>query len=604
MSDLSNRLRWCRQARWLPIPLQILVALMPCAIGAQEPASIGPTERARIDSVFVDEDKPKVPGCALGVFIDDRVAYARGYGLADLERNVPITTASAFDIGSTSKQFTAATIALLVQDGKLSFGDDVRKYIPELPIYGAPITIDNLMHHTSGLRDYVGLVVLAGHSLEEATTDSQALALVVHQRHLNFPTGSRYEYSNTGYFLLSVIVQRVTGKPLADVERERIFEPLGMMETRVRNHFAMLIPNRALGYGPNGHGGFQNSMSNWEQTGDGAVQLSVDNALAWDKNFYHPHVGGQQMVDALQRRGTLLNGDTLTYARGLEVDHYRGLRRVQHGGDWIGYHAAFNRFPDQHTSIVILCNSDGIEPTTLADRVTNVVLAAKLGPPAAEVSAQASASGQATPATPPSLSPFVGSYFIASTNDVVRIADSANTLVLKAFGQTLPLTASGPSTFVASAFPVSTSFATDAAAPAPSLQLRIGSQVDERGVRFAPASPGADQLQAYVGRYYSPELDVTWPLVIKKGRLVLESPRSSLVDITGPLEPAMRDAFTAGSGFLRFTRDAEGHVTGFGLSASRMRDIRFDRQHAVATAGESAIAPIRATSPRDRSTTP
>ena len=265
MSDLSNRLRWCRQARWLPIPLQILVALMPCAIGAQEPASIGPTERARIDSVFVDEDKPKVPGCALGVFIDDRVAYARGYGLADLERNVPITTASAFDIGSTLKQFTAATIALLVQDGKLSFGDDVRKYIPELPIYGAPITIDNLMHHTSGLRDYVGLVVLAGHSLEEATTDSQALALVVHQRHSNFPTGSRYEYSNTGYFLLSVIVQRVTGKPLADVERERIFEPLGMMETRVRNHFAMLIPNRALGYGPDGHGGFQNSMSNWSR---------------------------------------------------------------------------------------------------------------------------------------------------------------------------------------------------------------------------------------------------------------------------------------------------------------------------------------------------
>ena len=597
MFDLSNRLRRCRETRWLPVPLQILVALTPCAVAAQESTPIGPTERARIDSVFTAEDKPNVPGCALGVFIDDRVAYARGYGLADLERHVPITSASAFDIGSTSKQFTAATIALLVQDGKLSFSDDVRKYIPELPVYGAPITIDNLMHHTSGLRDYVGLVVLAGHSLEEATTDSQALALVVHQHQLNFPTGSRYEYSNTGYFLLSVIVQRVTGKPLADVERERIFGPLGMMETRVRNHFAMLIPNRALGYGPDGHDGFQNSMSNWEQTGDGAVQLSVDDALAWDQNFYHPRVGGQQMVDALQTRGMLLNGDTLTYARGLEVDHYRGLHRVQHGGDWIGYHAAFNRFPDQHTSIVILCNSDGIDPTTLADRVTDVVLAGKLGPPVADSSTLTSTSGHPAAAAPPSLSRFVGSYFIASTNEVVRIADSTNTLILKAFGQALPLTASGPSTFVASAFPVSTSFVTDSTASAPWLRLRVGSEVDERGVRFTPALPSADQLQAYVGRYYSPELDVTWPVAIKKGRLVLESPRSSLVDITGPLDPAMRDAFTAGSGFLRFTRDGEGHVTGFGLSASRMRDIRFDRQRTVARAGDAGVAPTRATSP-------
>ncbi len=263
----------------------------------------------------------------------------------------------------------------------------------------------------------------------------------------------------------------------------------------------MLIPNRAMGYGPDGHGGFQNSMSNWEQTGDGAVQISVDDALAWDETFYHPRVGGQQMLEALQTRGTLLNGDTLTYARGLEVDHYRGLHRVQHGGDWIGYHAAFNRFPDQHTSIVIFCNSDGIEPTTLADRVTDIVLAEKLGPVTAEATRHAPSTTRPTAGTAPSsLGPFVGSYFIASTNDVVRIADSANTLVLKAFGQAVPLTASGPSTFSATAIPVSTSFATDNTALAPSLRLRIGSQVDEQGVRFTPASPGTDQLRAYVGR--------------------------------------------------------------------------------------------------------
>ena len=335
-------------------------------------------DRARIDAVFADQNKPHVPGCALGVMRNGALAYGRGYGWADLERNVPITTASLFDIGSTSKQFAAASIALLVAEHKLSYSDDVRKYIPELPDYsagGAPITIDNLMRHTSGLRDYTGLLVLAGHTLEEATTDSQALARIVRQRHLNFPTGSKFEYSNTGYFLLSVIVQRVTGKPLADFARERIFLPLGMTHTRYRNHAAMLIPNRALGYAPDDSGGFRNSMSNWEQTGDGAVQLSIDDALKWDENYYHPRVGGAQMVREMQTRGTLANGDSITYARGLFIGHYRGLRRMEHGGDWVGYHAAYSRFPDQHTSVMILCNSDGISPSELADKVSDIVLA-------------------------------------------------------------------------------------------------------------------------------------------------------------------------------------------------------------------------------------
>ncbi len=165
--------------------------------GAPKPA-LEPAQRRAIDAIFQPYDKPGVPGCALGVFRDGRIAYGRGYGWADLERRVPITTATLFDIGSTSKQFAAASIALLAEEHKLSFDDEVRKYIPELPDYGAPLTIDNLMRHTSGLRDYAGLLALAGHSLEEVTTDSQALDLIVHQRHLNFPSGTRFSYSNTG----------------------------------------------------------------------------------------------------------------------------------------------------------------------------------------------------------------------------------------------------------------------------------------------------------------------------------------------------------------------------------------------------------------------
>jgi CubicO group peptidase (beta-lactamase class C family) len=511
---------------------------------------------------------------------DGRLAYARGYGLADLERGVLNTPTTLFDIGSTSKQFAAASIALLVADGKLSFTDDIRKYIPEMPDFGAPITINNLMRHTSGLRDYVGLLALAGHSLEEVTTDSQALALVVHQRKLNFPTGSKYEYSNTGYFLLSVIIKRVTGKSLADFARERIFLPLGMTHTMYRNRFAMLIPNRALGYAPDDSGGFRNSMSNWEETGDGAVQLSIEDALKWDENFYHPRVGGEALVRALQERGTLNNGDSITYARGLFIDSYRGLRRVDHGGDWIGYHAAFNRFPDQHTSIVVFCNSDGIDPPNLADKVADIVLAnaftegkkARRASPAAP-SGTPSAAVQSLPH-----GQLVGSYYIAKTDAVAQVVDEKGALVLKYAGRDLPLMATGPSTFAVRGFPATVEFLVNGdQSPAHALRFRIASDEPDEAVRFTPVAPTTRELRAYVGEYRSPELAVTWRISLDQGKLVFENTKTSLLDLSGPFQPAMRDMFNVGGAVVHFTRDASSHITGFGLSASRMRDIRFDR---------------------------
>jgi len=570
----------------LPRAIRALVAalLLPAAtLAAQSTApralqSIRGPARARIDAVFKAYDRPHVPGCALGVFRDGTLAYGRGYGWADLERNVPITTTSLFDIGSTSKQFAAASIALLVAEHKLAYSDDIRKYIPEMPDYGAPITIDNLMHHTSGLRDYTGLLILAGHTLEEATTDSQALASIVRQQHLNFPTGSKYEYSNTGYFLLSIIVGRVTGRPLAEFARTRIFIPLGMTSTRYRNHAAMLIPNRALGYAPDDSGGFRNSMSNWEQTGDGAVQLSIRDALEWDENFYHPRVGGPAMVRELQTRGTLANGDSIDYARGLEIDHYRGLRRVQHGGDWIGYHAAYSRFPDQHTSVMILCNSDGISPTELADQVSDVVLA-KSFPRKAMASAQRHDSASSAPASSSlSASRLVGSYYASGTDEVVRIATKGDSLTLGLVGRSFPLKPTGPATYAATSLPVTLEFIAEGDAPARAVRVRVGSELRDEAVRFQPATPSAEQLRGLTGSYYSPELDATWPVTLEDGRLVLNKGAPEIVDISGTLEPAMTDTFTAGSGLVHFTRDASGRATGFSVSASRMRGIRFERR--------------------------
>src|SRR5467141_4034592 len=334
-----------------------------------------------VDEIFVDLTKAGSPGCALGVYRDGKMIYSKGYGLANLEENVPITPQSVFDIGSTSKQFTAASILLLEKQGKLSISDDVRKYVPELPDYGQKITILHLLNHTSGLRDYLSLMELAGINTDSVTTDVDALALITRQKALNFAPGSDWLYSTTGFFLLSVIVQRVSGKTLREFAGENIFAPLEMTHTQYRDNHAALIANRALAYGERGNkDGYTLDVSYFEQTGDGAVHTSVEDLLKWDENFYSPRVGGKEFLGEIQERGKLNNGKVLDYAKGLRLQDYRGLQTVSHGGAWGGYRAELLRFPEQHFSVACLCNVGDAGPTRRAQQVADIYLGSLMKP--------------------------------------------------------------------------------------------------------------------------------------------------------------------------------------------------------------------------------
>src|SRR5712671_1379101 len=336
---------------------------------------------AAVDEVFGDLAKAGSPGCALGVYRDGKIIYAKGYGLANLEENVPITPQSVFDIGSTSKQFTSASILLLEKQGKLSVNDDVRKYLPELPDYGQRITILQLLNHTSGLRDYLSLMELAGINTDSVTTDVDALALITRQKALNFAPGSDFLYSNTGFFLLSVIVQRISGKTLREFAGENIFAPLEMTHTQYRDNHAALIANRALAYEERENkDGYTLDVSYFEQTGDGAVHTSVEDLLKWDENFYSPRVGGKEFLGEIQERGKLNNGKVLDYAKGLRLQDYRGLQTVSHGGAWGGYRAELLRFPEQHFSIACLCNVGNANPTKRAHEVADVYLGSLMQP--------------------------------------------------------------------------------------------------------------------------------------------------------------------------------------------------------------------------------
>ena len=344
-------------------------------------AANDPLEAKQVDAIFADLTKPGSPGCALAVARDGKTAYAKGYGLANIEENVPIMPQTVFDIGSTSKQFTAASILLLEEQGKLSVNDDVRKYIPELPDYGKKITILHLLNHTSGLRDYLTLFELAGVNIDNVTTDDDALNLIIRQKALNFDPGSEWLYSNTGFFLLSIIVKRAGGKSLREFAAENIFSPLQMSATTYRDDHTQLVPNRALAYDPKEKGGgFTLDVSYFEQTGDGAVHTSVADLLKWDENFYTAQIGGKDFLAELQQPGKLNNGKDLNYAKGLTVDLYRGLRTVRHGGSWGGYRAELLRFPDQHFSVVCLCNLGTARPSRRANQVAEVFLSSKMAP--------------------------------------------------------------------------------------------------------------------------------------------------------------------------------------------------------------------------------
>ncbi len=343
-------------------------------------------KQAGVDEVFEDLTKAGSPGCALGVYREGKIIYSKGYGLANVEQNVPITPRSVFDIGSTSKQFSAASILLLEKQGKLSINDDIRKYIPELPDYGQRITILHLLNHTSGLRDYLTLMALAGVNFDSVTTDEDALQAIVRQKALNFAPGSDWLYSNTGFFLLAVIVKRASGKTLREFSAENIFAPLEMTHTQYRDDHTSLIENRAIAYEPKEKGGgYALNVSYFEQTGDGAVHTSVEDLLKWDENFYSGQIGGKDFLAELQEQGKLNSGKVLDYAKGLRIADYRGLRTVSHGGSWGGYRAELLRFPEQHFSAACLCNLGTANPSGRAHQVADVFLGSLMKPKAEKV---------------------------------------------------------------------------------------------------------------------------------------------------------------------------------------------------------------------------
>src|SRR5262249_25139983 len=321
------------------LAIAVMLAFGPAALSQVGAASAFDKTAARVDALFAQWNKPDSPGCALAVIKEGRIIYERGYGMANLEYDTPITPSSVFYAGSVSKQFAAMSIALLARQGKLRLDDNIHKYLPELPDYNPPITIRHPIHHTSGLRDGLELIGLAGRRTDDPYDLDDILELTKRQEELNFTPGERHLYSNTGYWMLALIVRRASGQTLAQYAQENIFKPLGMSHSRFNDDHTSILRNRAVGYAPQKEGGFRLDIVSNDLVGAGGLWTTVEDLSLWDQNFYSATVGGPEVIRELLTPGVLNNGEQLDYAFGLVVGHYKGLRIVDHGGALAGSRA-------------------------------------------------------------------------------------------------------------------------------------------------------------------------------------------------------------------------------------------------------------------------
>jgi CubicO group peptidase (beta-lactamase class C family) len=537
-------------------PFVLAVAALPAR--SQQPS--GDSVRIAINRAFATWTTTEGPGCAVGASRNGIRIFENGYGMANLEHGIPITPASIFHVASVSKQFTAAAIMLLARDGKLSLDDDVRKHVPEVPAHPQTITIRHLLQHTSGLRDQWDLLIMSrGRFEEDRVTEDDVLEIVGRQKALNFEPGAEYLYSNTGYTLAGTIVRRVSGKSLREFADERLFRPLGMTETHFHDDYTMIVKNRAAGYARQGNG-WRVSLPNYDTYGATSLFTTVGDLLKWAANFDRPVVGDEAMLRAMQTSGLLANGDTTGYGLGLGIGSHRGTPVISHGGADAGYRTFLGRFPEHGFAIAVLCNASTANPSALAHQVADVVLRDRLS-----WSEPAMTPPVAMPAE--TLAPYAGVYAHPVTGQPLFVTLRRDTLVLgRVNGPGLvPLAEARFRAPGAVELRFTGNGLIQSFHASPSRQPVTYRR--ERAVRPTPA-----ELAAYAGTYYSEELGATYVVTATDSTLSLRTRMGEAVTV----RPAYLNVFD-GRYLLRFTRDRNGRVTGFGASTGRVRNVRFER---------------------------
>jgi CubicO group peptidase (beta-lactamase class C family) len=522
----------------------------------------------KVDALFARWDKNNSPGLALTIVKDGKVVHQRGYGMSNLELGRSITASTVFLIASLSKQFTIFCILLLMQGGHLSLDDEIHKHVREVPGFGKKITLRHLVHHTSGLREYLPLATYAGWRSGDIITERDVLHLVSKQKELNFEPGSQFMYCNTGYELLGIVVERVSGQSLRDFAQERLFEPLGMRHTQFRDDYRMLVDNCAAPYSPKRGGGFEYGLVHHGLAGCSNVNATIEDLVLWDRNFYDAKVGGKKLIDEMHRTCTLSTGQPIDYAGGLRISKHRGLKTVEHSGAHGGFRSVLLRFPNEKFSVILLANSSDVNTSVLARKVADIYLHEKLEP-------LPQASSAAFKIDPQVLDRCAGEYLFDSGLAVQLRKKGDQLEAATPFGQH-QLEAVSPTEFVDRANDVH--FVFSEAASGRALVLHVaGLQLPAKQLPM-PLGLSGGQRKQLLGDYYSDELEVFFHIEEHDGRLWLRHRKGDFALRATATDELLGDfGEDGGMVTLRFARNADKCATGFALSSGRVKNLQFVR---------------------------
>ena len=539
------------------------------AISAAAPAQNTPEQR--VDSLFAPYTRGLQPGLAVAVVRDGRVLLTRGYGYASLEHRVPITPSTVFDVASVSKQFTGLAMAMLVNEGRVKLTDDIRKYIPELAQTSRTVTIDHLLHHTSGYRDWPGSLALAGWRFDDVISWDQIRTFAYNQRTLNFVPGAEYTYSNTGYNLLAETVARVRGKSFRAWTDEALFRPLGMTSSHFHDDHTEMVPNRAFGYARRPDGTYSSVTNELTALGSSSLFSTVEDLAKWVMSFDDPKVGGQAAMALTRTRGKLNDGSTIPYAFGISHGEYRGLVNVSHSGSWAQFATYVVHFPQQHFGVVVLANSGSINAGRAAYNVADIFLGSALtGPPPGPT---AIATAPTVDVEPAMLDRYTGIYRLGP-GWYARVRRDGGALTVQASREdAVAMSARSDTLFWVASYNAPMVFQTPRGKP---VQLVYRGRTQPKLQEY-PTASGA-KLREYVGDYVSDELATTYRVELTDGGLVMNNRRVGNVRLT----PLWRDDFGGSMWFTRsveFLRDPAGRVTGFTVYVDeRSRDVQFVRR--------------------------
>jgi CubicO group peptidase (beta-lactamase class C family) len=529
-------------------------------------------ESQAIDSIFTEWNKTDVPGCALGIIREGKLIYAKGYGMANMEYDIPNAASSVFRIGSTSKQFTAASIVLLAEKDKLTLDDNLKSLFPDFPEYAKKITIRHLLNHTSGIRDYLQISYLKGLGDDDYYTDDNVMKWLINQTDLNFAPGEEYLYSNSGYWLLGQIVKKVAGMNMAEFAKKEIFEPLKMDNTHFHNDHTHIVKNRASGYIPGNNETYKISMTTLDMIGDGGIFTTINDIKKWDDAYYESTVLSREFWSVMTQQGVLNNGQVIDYASGLMIRKYKGLKTVRHGGAFVGFRAELLRFPEQKLSIAIFANRGDANPSRMANQVADILLKDELIEKIVKNDEKVTIDITEDEFQRTQL---VGGYEIqpgvvaklSIKNDSLNVLQTWNKstyTLLKVRGNTFQISGNENIRFSFSNLKNGFTQTLTVLQDGRETRAERKKEVDLSGI----------DLNDYLGSYYSKELDVTYDFEVENGVLKAGiKEKKSLVDCT----ISEIDKFTMEFGMIRFQRTG-GLISSFELDSGRVKKLKFHKK--------------------------